>query len=152
MKPQLIKVIREHVELFRCNNTGIAWVEDGRTGNGHSAHANIDASGSVKGMKSRGYWKPDARTARTHGFIYNIDTVVIDSDLDKIAAEHCRCEACQKFKSKCQKIAERNIHDVFEAIKDSCSSYSEARRTVQSMGALSYDKKVELIQRTLRRR
>ena len=32
---QFIRQIEEHVNLYRDNKTGIAWVEDGRTGLGY---------------------------------------------------------------------------------------------------------------------
>ena len=40
-----------HIFLYRDDKSGLAWVEDGSTGLGHSAHPNISATGSVKGMK-----------------------------------------------------------------------------------------------------
>lgn len=91
MSKQLLKQIDEVTELYRDTNTGIAWVENGHTGSGHSAHPNIDVSGSVSGMKKLGYWGQKDRIVRSHGFYYNIDRVVITDDLDKVAAEHCRC-------------------------------------------------------------
>lgn len=51
MAKRLIKEIKPYVKLFINNNTGIAWIENGSTGNSHSAHPNIDSSGSVEGMK-----------------------------------------------------------------------------------------------------
>jgi len=86
-----IQEIRPHVTLYRDDLTGIAWVENSSTGCGHSAHPNIDATGSVRGMKDLGYWDKNARTVRTHGFIYNIDSYVVTDELDHIAAEHCQC-------------------------------------------------------------
>lgn len=91
MGKQLIKQVSEYVHLYRDSRTGIAWVENGSTGNGHSAHANIDRTGSVLGMKRRGYWRKSDRTVRCDGAIYNIDSVVISDDLDQLAADHCRC-------------------------------------------------------------
>lgn len=91
MGRELIKKIDEITDLYRDSNTGIAWVENGHTGCGHSAHPNIDASGSVKGMKKRGYWREEDRTVRSHGFIYNIDRLVVTDDLDEVARQHCRC-------------------------------------------------------------
>ena len=80
-----------HAELHVDPKTGIAWVEDGATGSGHSAHPNIDASGSVEGMRNLGYWAKDARTVECHGFIYNIDLCVVTDEYDEIACEHCKC-------------------------------------------------------------
>lgn len=90
-KATFVRQIREYVELHRDPKTGIAWVEDGTTGMGHSAHPNIDATGSIRGMKNRGYWAKDARCVRSHGYIYNIDLCVVSDELDEIAAVECRC-------------------------------------------------------------
>jgi hypothetical protein len=87
----LVKVIRPYVKLYRDSKTGIAWVEDGTTGSGHSCHPNIFSTGSVRGMKQRGYWGKGDRTVRSHGWIYNIDHVLVSGDLDKIACEYCNC-------------------------------------------------------------
>jgi len=86
-----IKEIAEYITLYWCPRTGIAWVENSKTGNGHSAHPNIDATGSVKGMKSRGFWKQHDRTVKTNGAIYNIDKLVVTDALDEIARQYCRC-------------------------------------------------------------
>lgn len=91
MAKKLLRQVSEYVYLYRDTRTGIAWVENGSTGGGHSAHANIDASGSVRGMVSRGYWRKTDRTVRSHGCIYNIDTLVVTDELDQIAADHCQC-------------------------------------------------------------
>ena len=96
MSKQLIREIKPYTKLYRDDRTGIAWIEDGSTGCGHSAHANIDATGSVRGMKKLGYWRKEDRVIRSHGVAYNIDTLVISDMLDEIAAKECRCEACMK--------------------------------------------------------
>lgn len=88
---RFVREIRPHVELFRDPVTGLAWVEDGTTGAGHSCHANIDVTGSVTGMKNRGYWSKADRVVRSHGFAYNIDTFIVSDELDAIAAQHCQC-------------------------------------------------------------
>jgi len=90
-KQTFIKNLAKYVELHFDEKTGIAWVEDGSSGNGHSAHPNIDASGSVRGMKQLGYWRNEDRTVRSHGFIYNIDRVVVSDEWDEVARQHCRC-------------------------------------------------------------
>lgn len=93
---RLIRQIDDNKSLYIDDNNGIAWIVDGSTGNGHSAHANIHSSGSVAGMKRCGYWRKTDRTVRSHGWIYNIDTLVVSDDLDRIAAENCRCIACME--------------------------------------------------------
>lgn len=91
---QLIKEIAPYQKLYRDNRNGIAWVEDGSTGLGHSCHPNIDITGSVRGMKQLGYWGKKDRTVRSHGWIYNVDKIVVDDELDEIAEAECKCVAC----------------------------------------------------------
>ena len=47
-------------------------------------------------MKKLGYWGKEDRTVRSHGFIYNIDTFVVDEadPYDVLAAEECQCASC----------------------------------------------------------
>ena len=94
MAKRFIKEIKPYVELFINDNTGIAWVENGSTGNSHSAHPNIGTTGSVKGMKNRGYWGKEDITVRCNGTIYNISKFAVNDELDKIASEYCKCEKC----------------------------------------------------------
>lgn len=101
---QFIRQIKDHVNLYRDDKNGIAWIDDGRTGLGISVHANIDSSGSVSGMKKLGYWKKSDRTIRSHGWIYNIDSFVCnkDDELEMIVANECRCQGC--LERKLQKV------------------------------------------------
>ena len=93
---QFIREIEKNVILYRDDKTGIAWIEDGKTGLGISVHSNIDISGNVSGMKARGYWEKKDRTVRSHGWIYNIDSFVCDkeNELEMIVANECRCQGC----------------------------------------------------------
>lgn len=91
MAKVLLKEIAPYQKLYRDDITGIAWIEDYTAGLGHSCHANIYASGSIRIMKKLGYWRKEDRCVRSHGFIYNIDSLVITSDLDEIARQYCRC-------------------------------------------------------------
>ena len=93
---KFIERIGDYTNLYRDDQNGIAWIEDGSTGLGFSVHANISRTGSVKGMKDRGYWRKSDRTIRSHGWIYNIDTFVCDknSKLEMIVADACRCQGC----------------------------------------------------------
>lgn len=102
MAKQFIREVKPYAKLYKDTNTGIAWIEDGSTGCGHSCHANIDSSGSVSGMKKLGYWDKEDRTVRSHGFIYNIDTFVIDkeNELDLIVAEECTCQGCSDRRAR----------------------------------------------------
>lgn len=95
-----IREIRPYVTLYRDTNSGIAWVEDGTSGNGHSAHPNIHATGSVAGMRKLGYWGEKDRAVKSHGFIHNVDRLVVTDELDKIAAEACCCVACSERRAK----------------------------------------------------
>lgn len=90
-KKTFVREIEPYIELHKCNRTGIAWVENGKAGCGHSAHPNIDSTGSVSGMKKLGYWAEDAQTVKTNGAIYNIDRLVVTDKYDQIAADHCDC-------------------------------------------------------------
>lgn len=92
----LVREIEPHVRLFRDDRNGIAWIEDGRVGIGVSVHPNIDATGSVRGMKERGYWGKNDRTVRSHGWQFNIDLFCCraDDELEQIVARECRCQAC----------------------------------------------------------
>jgi hypothetical protein len=94
--PMFVREVRPYVALFRDPKTGIAWVEDGTTGLGHTAHANIASSGSVAQMKRRGFWNKEDRAVRSHGFIYNIDSCIVSNDLDRIARDACRCGGAHK--------------------------------------------------------
>lgn len=93
---QFIREITPYAKLYRDNRNGIAWIEDGSTGLGHSCHPNISQSGSVIGMKQLGYWGREDRTVRSHGWVYNIDRFAIDTKdkLDLIVANECMCQAC----------------------------------------------------------
>lgn len=99
--PTKLKDVGPHAELYRDPKTGIAWVKDGSTGLGHSCHSNIAATGSVSGMKNLGYWGRNDRTVKNHGFIYNIDTFIVNEKdpYDMLAAEYCQCEACVERRS-----------------------------------------------------
>lgn len=93
MAKVFVKLIDQdpHLKLYRDPKTGIAWIEDGHTGLGYSCHPNIDASGSVAGMKRKGWWGKNDRTVRSHGFIYNIDLLSLSEDLDQVACDYCQC-------------------------------------------------------------
>ena len=93
---KFIRHIEEHVNLYRDDKNGIAWIEDGRTGLVIGVHSNINVSGSVRGMKDRGYWGKNDRMVKSHGWIYNIDTFICNgnNELERIVADECCCNAC----------------------------------------------------------
>lgn len=94
MAKRLLKTFKNpHHRLFIDDATGIAWVEDTSAGISHSAHPNISATGSVRGMRDRGYWGRKDRVVRSHGWYYNIDHLVCSDPLDEVAARACQCEA-----------------------------------------------------------
>ncbi len=92
--------VGDYKDVYRNTITGIAFVQDGSTGMRHSCHANIDASGSIRGMKKLGYWGKDDRTVKCNGTIYNVSSYVVSDELDKIAAQYCECIGCLKRKGK----------------------------------------------------
>lgn len=97
MAKELIRKVGKYaILLYRDNINGIAWIEDGSAGIGHSCHPNISASGSVAGMKKLGYWGKLDKTVQSHGFKYNISKFVIDIDnnFDNIVANECMCQEC----------------------------------------------------------
>jgi hypothetical protein len=130
---QLIEVIREHVKLYRDPKTGIAWVEDGTTGMGHSSHPNISATGSITGMRKRGYWGKNDRVVRSHGFLYNIDLSVISGELDRIACEACRCDGVHNCRHELQaskaKRRRAGVSDPIELAKRAGAAYANDQIT-----------------------
>lgn len=97
---QLIEVIQPNVEVYQNPMTGIAWVKDGRNGLSYSCHPNIHKTGSVKGMKARGYWDPDDEVVSSNGFKYNTSHFIVSDGLDSIAANYCECRQCLLRKVK----------------------------------------------------
>jgi hypothetical protein len=87
-----------YARIYRETTNGIAWVEDGSTGIGHSCHPNIDASGSVSGMKNLGYWDKNDVVLKSHGFKYNVSRFTVGDQLDEIAATYCECPVCRERK------------------------------------------------------
>ena len=99
---RLVLQFEPSVALYQDTNNGIAWIEDGRSGIGISVHPNIDVTGSVRGMKQRGYWGKNDRTVRSHGWIYNVDRLSYDKSdtLECVVANACMCIACAERKFK----------------------------------------------------
>jgi hypothetical protein len=89
----LVLKVDEHTRIYRDTRNGIAWVEDGRSGTGHSCHPNIDRTGSVRLKKARGDWDKKDRVVESHGFKYNIDVCLVSENdpLDALARAHCLC-------------------------------------------------------------
>lgn len=93
---QFVREVNQYANLYRDDKTGIAWIEDGSTGLRHSCHPNTNKSGSIIGMKQRGYWDKSDRVFQSHGWKYNISRLVVDEkdELDLIVADECMCQAC----------------------------------------------------------
>lgn len=83
--------------VVRVYDSEIATIEDRRTGLTHSPHPSISSSGSVDGMRKKGYWGAEERTLRGGNFIYNIDGAQrYTSLLDVMAAQLCQCGATHR--------------------------------------------------------
>ena len=93
---KFIRKIEDCINLYRDDKCGIAWIEDGTTGLVISVHSNIHYSGSIRGMKNRGYWDKKDRVIRSNGYIYNIDSFICDKNnkLEMIVANECMCQSC----------------------------------------------------------
>jgi hypothetical protein len=92
-KMELVRELDEGgIRIKRCVTHGIAVVEDGSSA--ITAHPNIHGSGSVAGMRDRGWWDGTDVTVRCHGWIYNVSQIVGASEMDKLAQEECRCGGC----------------------------------------------------------
>jgi len=93
-----------HVTLKLDTTTGIAWIEDRHHGVGVSVHANISSSGSIRGMKKKGWWGQNDRTANSHGFIFNLDTFICNQNdlLEVVVADHCQCKGCRERRASRQ--------------------------------------------------
>ena len=85
-----VKETRWLCSLPKAYKGNLFCIENYSAGVEHSAHPNIDASGSVAGMKKLGYWRKDAVINRTHGAIYNMSLVVCSDPLDEL------CHALEK--------------------------------------------------------
>lgn len=92
-RTRALQRIEEHVVAYIDDATGIVWVENGKTGMGHSAHPNIDQTGSIPGMRSRYPSWRNVRIVLSHGWYYNIDVLAVNPEdpYDVFAAQHCQC-------------------------------------------------------------
>lgn len=98
-KPGLVAVIDKNAELYVDKRSGIAYIKDYNKGLGYSCHPNISETGSVEGMKTRGYWGKEDRTVHSHGFIYDIDELSTEDGGAKVCEAFCMCDACRKKKA-----------------------------------------------------
>lgn len=86
-----LREVGPYKRLYRCQDHGIAWIEDGSAGIGISAHPNIDSSASAPGMVRLGYWGKDDVIVQCHGWKYNVSHSVGSEELDEIARSECQC-------------------------------------------------------------
>jgi len=88
---QHTKALAPRIALIWDDETGIARIENYRTGRGHAAHPNIKRPRLADEMKRRGAWGQADRVVQSHSFLYNIDQLAIDEPLDDVARQHCQC-------------------------------------------------------------
>lgn len=81
---QVLRINGQLITSLRVEH-GIAVLENGSMGCGHSAHPSIHRTGSVKGMIDRGFWKKEHQTVRVGEFIYNTSLVSVGDSLDWLA-------------------------------------------------------------------
>ena len=95
----LLAVLSSYRSGYRDSRTGIAWIEDHASGRGRSLHPNIAKSGNVQGMKHLGYWNLHDRTITSHGWTYNIDQYVPETDpiIQQWLLDHCKCGGKHTF-------------------------------------------------------
>ena len=91
---EIIAHVGDFKDVYRNKTTGIAFVQDASSGCRYSCHSNIDITGSIRGMKSNGYWGKKDRCIKSNGYIYNIDTMIKSDTFEMIAADYCMCAAC----------------------------------------------------------
>ena len=70
---QHTKALAPRIALIWDDETGIARIENYRTGRGHAAHPNIKRPRLADEMKRRGAWGQADRVVQSHSFLYNID-------------------------------------------------------------------------------
>lgn len=100
MPKQFIRFIDDHARLFFNPRTGIATVEDGKTGTEHSPHPSIDSTGSPGGMVRRGLWEATDQIVLSNGAYYNISRCSIRHAYDAAAAAACCCGGNHEGKGK----------------------------------------------------
>ena len=88
------------------DKNGVVAIENYSTGMQHSAHPNIDRTGSIRGMKKL-YWG-DCKTVNAHGYIYNISATSINNELDALAL-HLESDTIQLPRNGEEKIYEFSV-------------------------------------------
>lgn len=82
-------IVQNHLRIngelveFKISN-GIVQGRNYSSGGGHSAYSNIDVTGSIRGMKKRGFWGKKDEIVRAHGFYFNKSQVLITDAIDAI--------------------------------------------------------------------
>lgn len=96
----LIKKFNSTVFLYKDTYTGIAWVEDKRTGMKYSCHPYTNNKGSVRGMKALGLWRKHDSVLCCGETFYNASKRYTSASWDKVASNACECKECLKRRKK----------------------------------------------------
>lgn len=124
MGKTFLRKLNGHANLYRYDN-GIAIVTDGSTGLIHSCHPNIDASGSVTGMKKLGYWGKDDIVVKAGSYKYNISHTITSGGYDKTAKESCMCRECLRKKETLsyEELDDDNLQELYGQVVDILEDY-----------------------------
>jgi len=86
--------VKDEGDAYRVKETGdlcslpliskVVTIENYSSGTRHSAHPNINSTGSVRVMKKLGYWAKTDITTSQRGTIYNISKVYCSNPLDHL--------------------------------------------------------------------
>lgn len=90
--------------MYKHIKTGLAFIVDGSTGNIHTCHPSIDATGSLRGMRKHYKTWQNAQVIRCLGSIYNIDIYTCRDELDEYAGFYCTCGGKHERKNQCHTI------------------------------------------------
>ena len=94
----LIKKLNPALFLYRDAYTGIAWVEDTKTGMKYSCHPYTNNKGSVRSMKALGLWRKHDSVLFCDEIFYNISKLYIGASWDRVASNACQCIKCQRHR------------------------------------------------------
>jgi hypothetical protein len=74
-----------HISFRVSKDRQLVIVHDGSSGSGHQPYPSIDKTGSVRGMRARGYWGAKDKVIRVLGGCYNVSHQIIDHPLDLLS-------------------------------------------------------------------
>lgn len=87
---QLIAKLDDNKTVYRYK-CGIAVIVINGDYYSHDCHPSIHKSGSIHGMKAKGYWGKDDVIVRAGDWLYNTSRFCCHDEFDRIAARFCRC-------------------------------------------------------------